>query len=116
MEYKYYDNEFIRKYIEENKEEIKSVSVGMLEDWFWTAATIYENNDYIEEYKEDIKNKKTLLAMGISGSYWATPIMEVEKNDGNTEKIECYFIDDEKIAKQTHENLLESIKNIYTGV
>lgn len=112
MKYKYYSNEIIKNYIKNNKENIKTISVGMQEDWYFTASTIYENNEYVDEYKEDINDKKTLMVNGISGSHWATPIMEIEKRDGSTEKIECYFVDDEKIAKQTHEILLEKIKNI----
>lgn len=43
MEYKYYDNKIIRDFIEKNKDEIEEVSVGMAEDWGWTASTIWEN-------------------------------------------------------------------------
>lgn len=43
MEYKYYNNEIIRDFIEKNKDEIEEVDVGMAEDWFWTASTIWRN-------------------------------------------------------------------------
>ena len=46
MAMKYYDPEFIKHYIDENKERIKSVDVGMREDWYWTAKTIFADGKY----------------------------------------------------------------------
>lgn len=48
MNYKYYDNKVIRDFIKNNENIIEEVVVGMAEDWFWTASTIWENGDYVE--------------------------------------------------------------------
>lgn len=87
---KKYDTSFIKDYIESHREEIKEVSCGMKEDWFWTAETIYEENHFSEEYDW---NSKSISVAGISGSTWATPVMEVCFKDGITEIVPCYFND-----------------------
>jgi len=43
---KYYDFHKAKQLIAENKENIVSASLGMHEDWFWTAETIFEGGEY----------------------------------------------------------------------
>ena len=43
---KTYDFKKAKQIIEENKENLVSASLGMHEDWFWTAETIYEEGEF----------------------------------------------------------------------
>ena len=44
---KYYDFHKAKRLIEKYKNDINSASLGMHEDWFWTAEDIWENGEYI---------------------------------------------------------------------
>lgn len=90
---KKYDTSFIKQYIEEHKSEIESVDCGMREDWSWTAETVFENGEYSSDYDW---NKENISVAGISGSTWATPIMEISFKDGRTEIVNCYINDGKK--------------------
>jgi hypothetical protein len=81
---KKYDVKKVKAFIEANKERIKSVALGMYEDWFWTAEDVFENGAFRRELIEGI------LIGGINGSRWGTPSMLVEYTDGTNEMIECY--------------------------
>ena len=81
---KKYDFEKVKNYIENNRSNIKSVCLGMHEDWFWTAENVFEDGEYTKKLGEN-----TTIA-GISGSYWATPVMQVEFKDGTEKVIGCY--------------------------
>lgn len=72
-----YDFKSIKRYIQMHSDVIDSVSLGMKEDWFWTAQTIYENERFTIMIDEP-----GLKISGISGSSWATPIMEITFKDG----------------------------------
>lgn len=63
---------------------LESASLGMQEDMFWTCVTVFKNGEYTKELKED-----TEIA-GISGSRWATPIIQLELSNGETEVFECF--------------------------
>jgi hypothetical protein len=104
------------KLIEDNKENLESASLGMHEDWFWTAETIWENGEYKKElfngdleqeyqkYVEASKNRQPgldnfmkvenqfdhILIAGISGSSWATPTIQLEFKDGSSKMLSCY--------------------------
>ena len=84
---KKYNTEFIKQYIEDNKENIMHVECGMREDWSWTADTVYSNGKYYSEYDWE---SESICVAGICGSTWATPIMEVNFKDGRTEIVECF--------------------------
>ena len=62
-----------------------SASLGMEEDWFWTAETIWEDGKFTNKL-----SKNTKIA-GIDRSYFATPILELETEDNFKLKIPCYF-------------------------
>ena len=91
---KHYSTKFIKKYIDEHKRKILSVYCGMREDWSWTAAKVFENGELSCDYDWGSEN---ISVAGITGSTWATPVMEVEFNDGRTEIVECW-IDDGEVA------------------
>lgn len=79
---KKYDFEKARLIIESRKEEIKVASLGMYEDWFWTAETVFEDGNLKHEMSGEIG--------GITGSNWATPTLMLELKDGTEECIPCY--------------------------
>ncbi|MDE6957599.1 MAG: hypothetical protein K2O96_05835 [Lachnospiraceae bacterium] len=93
---KKYNTNFIKSCIEEHKAEIKTVTCGMREDWNWTAETIFENGEL--SYGYDWSEEHISVA-GISGSTWATPVMEVEFKDGRTEIVNCYEDDGERASQ-----------------
>ena len=82
---KYYDYKKAKNYIEQHKAEIEEASLGMDEDWWWTARTIFEGGKFTVDL--DTVN---LHIVGINGSYWATPTLEVCFKNGETEKFNCY--------------------------
>lgn len=63
---------------------LHSASLGMQEDWFWTGETIFENGSFKIELNEDAK------IAGTNGSSWATPIIQLELKNGETEIFECF--------------------------
>lgn len=109
---KNYNFKKAKELIEQSKDCIKSASLGMHEDWFWTAETIWEDGKYTKElsdtpeelYTNYIKrrkegmsllsdesdNYKSVLIAGIYGSSWATPTLELQFNDGERQMIPCY--------------------------
>lgn len=93
---KKYNTNFIKSYIEERKKEIKTVYCGMREDWGWTAETVFENGELSSDYDW---SKEHISVAGISGSTWATPVMEVVFNDGRTEIVNCYEDDGEEVSQ-----------------
>jgi len=81
---KEYDFDKAKAIIEKNKENVKSASLGINEDWFWTAETIYEDGEYTRELSDG-----TCIA-GINGSGWGTPMIRIETLDGEDHAITCY--------------------------
>ena len=72
-----------KQIILENLENLESASLGMHEDWFWTAETVWENG----EYKNELNDETTIS--GIGGSSWATPTLQLLFKDGSEKMIEC---------------------------
>lgn len=93
-----YDYEKAKKLIAENANNLKNASLGMHEDWFWTAQTVWEDGKYEKEL-----NDETNIG-GINGSYWATPTLQLCFNDGSDKMIECST--GEKSEKKVPELLL----------
>ena len=54
-------------------------SVGLFEDWFWTAGTIFAGYKIKRDYN---KNAYT-------SSVWATPVLMLEFKNGKTLIFEC---------------------------
>lgn len=81
---KNYDFKKAKKLIKENESNLESASLGMHEDWAWTADTVWENG----EYKAKLGPKTTIG--GISGSYWATPTLQLIFKDGTDKMIPCH--------------------------
>jgi hypothetical protein len=87
---KHYDynkaKELIKEY-KKNKGLIRAC-LGMAEDWYWTAEDIWLDGKYVTRL-----NDKTQIA-GISKSYWATPVLQLETDDNLVIKIDCYYEQD----------------------
>jgi hypothetical protein len=79
-----YDFQKAKRIIEEKKDSIKEASLGMHEDWFWTAITVFEDG----EYSIDLDTVEKIA--GIDGSSWATPTLQIEYKDGTEEAVPCY--------------------------
>ena len=69
-----------RKIIKDNKENIKEVRAGLMEDWSLTSETVFI----------DGKFHKDKWDCGYFASRWATPLLVITHNDGNEEEIECF--------------------------
>ena len=80
---KSYNFNKVKQLIEEHSENLESASLGMHEDWWWTAQTVWENGNYITEL-----NDETTIC-GICGSRWATPTIKLSFKDGTEKMIEC---------------------------
>lgn len=80
-----YDFKSAKQYIEIHRDQIESASMGMHEDWFWTAQTVFENDEFRLDLDED-----GLKLGGIDGSYWATPTLEIKFKDGREERKDCF--------------------------
>ncbi len=81
---KKYDFEKVKRIIEKEKDVIEHASLGMHEDWFWTAEPVYEDG----EFTRDLAKTETIG--GIAGSGWATPVLRIEYIDGTERCIECF--------------------------
>jgi hypothetical protein len=90
MYYKNYDYKkakaTIKQYLsDQGFGKLVSASLGMEEDWGWTSDTVWLDGKYIIKL-----NSKTKIG-GISRSYFATPILELETEDNFKLRIPCYF-------------------------
>ena len=102
-----------KQLIDKHKDNLERASLGMHEDWFWTAETIWENGEYKRElpdnadeineaYIQARKNgmsllsddanlyKDKILIAGIYESYWATPTLRLIFKDGTDKMISCH--------------------------
>lgn len=66
----------------ENTPNVESASLGMREDWFWTAKTVYKEGKFTTELNDDTE------ILGINGSIWATPTLQLCFSDGTEKMIE----------------------------
>lgn len=87
---KEYDFQKAKRIIEENKNRLKMASLGMQEDWFWTAEDVFSES----EYTLDLESAEMIA--GIPGSEWATPVIELEYLDGSREVFECFIGESER--------------------
>lgn len=81
---KNYDFEKAKKLILENAGNLQSASLGMHEDWFWTAETVWESGDFTKKLNENAE------IAGIAGSLWATPTLQLSFEDGSDKMIPAY--------------------------
>lgn len=81
---KSYDFKLAKKIIEEKKNEIEEAALGMQEDCFWTADIVFSDN----EFQKNLDEIETVA--GISGSYWATPVLLLNYKNGSQETFECF--------------------------
>lgn len=82
---KQYDYATAKRMIQMKSDVIESASLGMEEDWFWTAVEVYEGGKFTLDLEE-----KGLEIAGIAGSRWATPTLHLVYKDGTEEMIPCY--------------------------
>lgn len=80
-----YDFASAKRYIQMHSDLIESASLGMKEDWWWTAETVYKEGKFLI----DLDDADEIA--GISGSGWATPSIEVVFKDGHEEVKDCYI-------------------------
>lgn len=81
---KIYDYAKAKRLIEEAGEKLQSASLGMHEDWFWTADEIWADGTYKMELSDDVE------IGGIKGSSWATPTLQLYFKDGSDLMKPCY--------------------------
>lgn len=81
---KVYDYKSAKRFIQMHADKIQCASIGMHEDWFWTAETVFEG----DKFKVDL-DQEGLTIGGIDGSRWATPMLECEMLDGSEVRKEC---------------------------
>ena len=74
---KYYDYKKAIKIMK--REEVKTATLGMAEDWYWTAEEVN-----ISKLKK-MENGETKIS-GITNSYWATPALRIKDRQFN-----CYY-------------------------
>lgn len=89
---KNYDFELAEKIIETfcRSTDVDRVSMGMQEDWFWTAEDVYSDGKILPNLKEKVIG-------GINGSRWATPVIQVDLSNGETHTFNCYTQEGEEV-------------------
>jgi hypothetical protein len=98
-----YDFKKAKKIIEDKMGEISSASLGMHEDWFWTAEQVFIDGEFIIDL-----DGVTQIA-GIGGSGWATPVLQMEYKDGSEEVVPCYKGDDKPSGKPDFDFLMHGV-------
>lgn len=93
---KKYDAKLIRDFVEANKIKIKTVHLGMKEDWMWTNKLLYDANNGGYQFELD---EGDVEVAGIIGSSWATPVMLARYADGKVKVLACYSDDGEEICE-----------------
>ena len=78
-----------KEIIEEKKSDIRSVSAGLAEDWGCTSGEVWTSD------KGYISQNDTYV---YTSSVWATPAIEIEYNNGETETLECWEYGDNPYA------------------
>ncbi len=81
---KNYDYDKAKELIEKHSLHLQKASLGMHEDWSWTAETVWEDGEYKKNLDE------TPEIGGIKGSRWATPSIELIFKDGSEKMIPCF--------------------------
>jgi hypothetical protein len=69
---------------------LHSAYMGMHESWFFTAEKVFEEGKYTKKSLECYKEGDDLRICGIYQSRWATPVISVVFNDGESLTFNCY--------------------------
>lgn len=77
------------------------VSAGILNDWFWTAATVYENGKW--------KNKSRAYV----SSYWATPGFKATLKNGDVIEVAAPIKETAKQAKQREARSQKALEQLH---
>lgn len=84
---KKYDYKLAKQLISDSLENIEEATLGMREDWFWTAETVYSGTKGL---MKDLENPELAIG-GINSSDWATPTLYILYKDGTEEFKDCYI-------------------------
>lgn len=82
---KKYDFNLAVSLVRQNMENLSEATLGIHEDWAWTAHPIWDTDDGF------LINSKTKKVMGIDGSNWGTPVLELRFKDSTIQIIECFY-------------------------
>jgi hypothetical protein len=66
------------------KDGLVEAVLGMKEDWYWTADTVWKDGKYVKKL-----NKKTEIG-GIQRSNWATPMLQLKYKNGTIMQLNCF--------------------------
>jgi hypothetical protein len=66
------------------KDGLIEATLGMKEDWYWTADTVWIDGKYVKKL-----NKETKIG-GIQSSNWATPMLELTYKNGTIMQLNCF--------------------------
>lgn len=115
---KEYDYLKAKQIIEENKDNLKSVLLGMHEDWYWTADIIWENDKYVSEFPTEDSEFENYEIGGIKGSSWATPTIKLIFKDDEVIMKNCYKGDSsgEKPSWLTLGDISQSVQDNITPI
>ena len=78
-----YDFELAGKLVQKYSDLLEEASLGMAEDWYWTAETIYEEGKFTDTLSKEVVG-------GIKGAAWATPTVLLTFKDGTEKFLDCY--------------------------
>lgn len=70
--------------------DLSTASLGMAEDWTWTAQTIWEDGNFTVECDDP---SGRILVAGIDGSNWATPTLVLSYKDGRETRQDCFSVE-----------------------
>lgn len=86
-----YDWNEIRRIIDEAAPiGLKEASLGMYEDWSWTAETVWTVEDgYLKDLDRPECDGSRMIA-GINGSSWDMPAIELDFGDGWSRRKTVY--------------------------
>lgn len=82
-----YDYKKAIEIIEQEKENLNSVYLGMISNWRWTSEMVWCKNSYL------INLKKKPKILGIGGSTRDKPTLKLCYKNGDFAYIDCYIED-----------------------
>jgi hypothetical protein len=95
----------IKKFVAERNP--VEVSAGLLDDWFWTASTVYKDGKWIDDHG------------AYDHSYWATPGFKATMSNGDVIERVAWreMTDDDKArAKIESDKTREQIKELAAAI